>query len=417
MEFGLSRITRLLQNTKLSWKAIHVAGTNGKGSLCAYTSAMLYASNVKCGRFTSPHLVDRWDCITINEAVISSAIFREVENTFRAKSQEEGIGASEFEVLTATAFEIFNREHVEVGVVEVGLGGTHDATNVLDNSIATVITKIGHDHQEQLGHSIASITKNKAGIMRPHVPCFADGSNVPAVLGLIKQLANRNDTPLVLIPEEESLQDELAHSLLKLGYMPFQITNIRLALQAALTTLTSLGRISEMTLLHEAIAKTVWPGRLQFFNVSDLVQRQENVLLDGAHNPQAAASLGQWVDARLRHDGESVTWLVAISSGKDVNGILKELLRSGDKVIAMKFPPVVGMPWVKPVHPNDIVQAAQSLCSISLAASCSDGMLNALQEAVRVAKDGPLVVAGSLYLIAEIFRLRTQLQMTDHPIN
>src|SRR4051812_42901739 len=129
IELGLGRISRLLRHTPQPWKAIHVSGTNGKGSICAYLSAMLHASGVRCGRFTSPHLIDRWDCITIDEQPVRESIFREAEALVMKRNEVEKIEASEFELLTATAFEVFYKEKVEMGVIEVGLGGRLDATN------------------------------------------------------------------------------------------------------------------------------------------------------------------------------------------------------------------------------------------------------------------------------------------------
>src|SRR6187402_2890767 len=119
IELGLARISRLLSFTPQPWKAIHVAGTNGKGSICAYLSAMLKASGVRCGRFTSPHLIDRWDCITINEQTVQEGTFRAAERLVNTRNNAGKIEASEFELLTATAFEVFQQEKIEMGVIEV----------------------------------------------------------------------------------------------------------------------------------------------------------------------------------------------------------------------------------------------------------------------------------------------------------
>src|SRR3954452_20560198 len=123
IELGLSRISRLVQQSAFTWKAIHVAGTNGKGSITSYVSGLLTAAGIRCGQFTSPHLIDRWDCITINEQVVRESLFKRIENQVRQRDRRLGVEASEFELLTATAFEIFNHEQVEIGVVEVGMGG------------------------------------------------------------------------------------------------------------------------------------------------------------------------------------------------------------------------------------------------------------------------------------------------------
>ena len=141
IELGLARISTLLRHTPQPWKAIHVAGTNGKGSICAYLSAMLNASGVRCGRFTSPHLIDRWDCITINDETVRESIFKDAESLVLGRNSTEKIGASEFELLTATAFEVFAKEKIEMGVIEVGLGGRLDATNAMENKAVTIISR------------------------------------------------------------------------------------------------------------------------------------------------------------------------------------------------------------------------------------------------------------------------------------
>ena len=125
IELGLGRISRLLRHTSQPWSAIHVAGTNGKGTICAYLSAMLHASGVRSGRFTSPHLIDRWDCITINEQAVQESVFQEAEDLVLKRNQIEEIGASKFELLTATAFEVLAQEKIEMGVIAAGRRRDH----------------------------------------------------------------------------------------------------------------------------------------------------------------------------------------------------------------------------------------------------------------------------------------------------
>ena len=415
MEFGLSRIHRLLHHFTFPWKAIHVAGTNGKGSVCAYASAMLHAANLRCGRFTSPHLVDRWDSITIDGATVSPALFHDVEAYFRAKSKREDIGASDFEILTAIAFEIFNREHIDIGVVEAGLGGSYDATNVLPNTVASVITKVGFDHQVQLGSSIESIATHKAGIMRQHTPCLVDSTNDTVVLNVIRHLANTRGATLVPVPQHGSkILKELSDFLIQSDYLPFQIMNIQLAFQAAEVALASLEKAVTTIVLFDAIRATGWPGRLEFLDLSRLVPRKEVVLLDGAHNPQASATLRTFVDMRLSRRESSVTWLVAISDNKNVHAMLQAILRPGDILIATDFPPVEGMPWVTPMDPMDIMNIANSVCALDPASVALRNSLDALHVCAILSKNRHMVVTGSLYLIGHIHRLQRSLQSETH---
>ncbi|KAK4990255.1 folylpolyglutamate synthase [Elasticomyces elasticus] len=241
IELGLSRISRLLIRTPLPWRAIHVAGTNGKGSVCAYISCMLDTYNrsafradynlasIKHGRFTSPHLIDRWDCITIDNKTVRESTFKAVEEKVRARNEMECIEASEFELLTATAFEIFTQEKVDIGVVEVGMGGRLDATNILGvsvstaglelteqeaktfraESLASVITKIGLDHQGFLGNTIEEIAREKAGIIKTRVPVILDIQNTDNVKSTIADVARRVHEPN---PSTSSIADAVKKS-------------------------------------------------------------------------------------------------------------------------------------------------------------------------------------------------------------
>lgn len=171
IRLGLSRVSRLLEPTPQSWPAIHVAGTNGKGSVSSYIRAMLQRSGKRTGSFNSPHVVDRWDCIRINDEVISRSLFQTIEADVLAWNEKEKIRGSSFELLTAIAYRAFTAANVDIAVVECGMGGRFDATNVLENSVATAITSIGLDHQDFLGRSIEEIAWHKAGIMKKDVPC------------------------------------------------------------------------------------------------------------------------------------------------------------------------------------------------------------------------------------------------------
>ncbi|KAL2400016.1 hypothetical protein ABEF93_004388 [Exophiala dermatitidis] len=205
---GLQRISRLLAPlfakypTGLPWKAIHIAGTNGKGSVAALISTFLSASGYRVGRYTSPHLIDRWDCITLDQKVVDRDTFLAAEERVQkrslSQSQSQAGGSdatttddkpSEFEILTATAFELFTSQGMDVAVVECGLGGRLDATNVLrpQDVLVSVLTKVGLDHTDFLGDTIDRITEEKAGIFKPGVPVVVDESNEPNVLDVVRR--------------------------------------------------------------------------------------------------------------------------------------------------------------------------------------------------------------------------------------
>lgn len=400
IELGLGRISRLLKYTPQTWKAIHVAGTNGKGTICAYLSSMLHASDVRCGRFTSPHLLDRWDCITINEQPIREAVFREAEDTVLKRNQNDKIGASEFELLTATAFEVFARERIDMGVIEVGLGGQLDATNILENKIVTVISKIGLDHQSFLGNTIEEIARHKAGIMRAGIPCVLDKSNSSSVRKVVEDYAKEIGTEVVLSSTESSFLDELSEE----DFEPHQWENLACAYTAFHLAYTKLE--SPLHRLLPAIQNVNWPGRLQTLNIRAVTGRSEAVLLDGAHNVQSAEVLGSYVNGKLRDKGRRVTWVLAASQGKELAGILKPLLHPGDCVAAVEFGPVDGMPWVQPMASQDILAAVDTSGIVSSQQyDASMDLSGALRWAATVAAGGPIVIAGSLYLVSDVLRL------------
>ncbi|KAJ5712767.1 hypothetical protein N7493_009235 [Penicillium malachiteum] len=407
IELGLGRISSLLQQTPLSWKAIHIAGTNGKGSISSYLSHLLSTDGVRCGRFTSPHLIDRWDCITIGERVVQESLFRQIEDQVKSRDQKLGIGASEFELLTATAFEIFNHEKVEVGVVEVGMGGRLDATNVLSDVLVSVIAKIGMDHQAFLGSTIEEISREKAGILKPGVPCIVDNTNEPAVL---KTLSNRIQElgidATFVSPDSVAKQiPSLAQFFKTVDLEPHQQENMSCAVSALRVALPKIHPGTDVLSLIPRLTDVKWPGRLENISLQSLVGREEPVLLDGAHNPQSADVLGKYVDRKLRSQSQPVTWVVAASSGKDLAGVFRSIIRPGDNVATAEFGPVDGMPWVMPTNAVELADAIQSIPEIGGVKSFERDLIPALQWASEVSQCGPLVIAGSLYLISDVHRL------------
>lgn len=408
IELGLGRIGRLVLQTPQRWKAIHVAGTNGKGSICAYLSAMLHASGVRAGRFTSPHLIDRWDCIAIDQHPIHESTFRQAEEVILKRNREGAIGASEFELLTATAFDVFAKEKIEMGVVEVGLGGRLDATNILQNKAVTVISKIGLDHQSFLGNTIEEIAREKAGIMRPGVPCVLDRSNSTAVRRVVEDHAEKIGTDVVLSSTESAFLDELSQD----DFEPHQWENLACAYAAFQLAYTKLE--SPLHRLQPAIQNMSWPGRLQNIDIRSLAGRREPVVLDGAHNVQSAEVLGSYVDNRLRK-GSKVTWVLAASQGKKLEGILEPLLKPGDCVAAVEFGSVDGMPWVQAMPSHDILSAVStSGLDGNQNHNAGRNILDAINWATAVAGGGPIVIAGSLYLVSDVLRL---LRNAQNPIN
>lgn len=428
IDLGLRRVVRLLgllgDPHKASWYALHVAGTNGKGSVCAYLSSVFCAARIPNGRFTSPHLLDRWDAITINGAAVPESVFKRVEKTVRDADKSHGVGATEFELLTVTAYEIFRREKVRVAVIEVGLGGRLDATNVLvpceDTSaqdygvIATVITKIGLDHQSFLGFTLGQIAKEKAGIIKPFVPCIVDGSNDKEVMDVVRKVAEENGSFLkesVPIPVKDSSFIETSN----FGVIDTKISPLKGLYQAsnlgcAANTLSRIAHTfpeltREQVLL--GIKETKWPGRLQSLEVKLDVpingQEAVPVLLDGAHNNQAAERLAEYIDTTIRtKERPNVHFIVAFTKGKDFSGILKRVLHSGDSVVATEFGGVDGMPWISSHTSEETAAVSEKVLGAPV--STAPNVQAAVTQTVQRKPSNPIVIFGSLYLASEVLR-------------
>ncbi|KAK4610064.1 putative dihydrofolate synthetase [Fulvia fulva] len=462
IELGLQRISRLLSKAPLPWKAVHVAGTNGKGSVCTYVSDMLNTYNrskwrqrsghamLRHGRFTSPHLINRWDCISLSNEdemkTVPKALFHDVEESVQSINKQHHIEASEFELLTATAFTIFTRSSLDLAVVETGMGGRLDATNILGQistdhvnregidmatfrprPLVTAITKIGLDHQAFLGDTIEAIAREKAGIMKPGVPVLYDRTNQPSVRQVLKESAQAMGFSRAMLDAYDPPGNDAPLQNLGPGQEPMHVaTNGQLAFEATMYALISLGRISPsanptpedqaahtelMQDLSKAYRQTRVPGRLERINIEVSSGSSKEILLDGAHNAQSAGVLGQYVDAQ-RKAAQPVTWLLAASDTKDVKEMLQQLLQPGDKVCAVEFGPVDGMPWVKPMAVAQITAAAKQVVpELQHAQECGTDVRGALQSAIAAAGDDGLVVAaGSLYLVGDIHRL----QAGDH---
>ncbi|RMZ78841.1 hypothetical protein DV738_g3681, partial [Chaetothyriales sp. CBS 135597] len=405
MDFGLSRIGRLVRDHHkvLPWKAVHVAGTNGKGTTSRYLEALLDRSNVVIGLFNSPHLVHRRDCIRIRGKSVHQHTFDQCEELVRQRNADAKLGATAFELLTATAFECFARARVEVAIIECGLGGRLDATNVLlpEEVLCSVITRIGLDHQDVLGDTVEEIAAEKGGIIKPSVPVVVDGSNLLSVKQVLRQQAEALASPFT-VSVAPSTDDYLVNNGLvaETAYRTVieRIGKTMSLLRSRKVPLLPKPRIQEVL----AEARKGFGGRFQSVRARAVTGRNKAIILDGAHNEQAAIALRHKVDA-LSEPVQPVTWVVAMSSSKSSEAFLTALLKPDDTVIFCEFGPVDGMPWVRPQVKEVLASLAQGLARSVRVASSPE---QALRLAGRLAKeDGQIVVAGSLYLTGDIIRL------------
>ncbi|KAL9604076.1 MAG: hypothetical protein Q9179_001965 [Wetmoreana sp. 5 TL-2023] len=368
---------------------------------------MLHAAKIRTGRFTSPHLIDRWDCITVDEKVIDESKFRNAEEVVRQRDLSANVKASEFELLTATAFEIFAEEKIEIGVIEVGVGGREDATNIIKHPLVTVITKIGKDHQSILGDTVEEIASHKAGIMKHRVPCVIDATNPANVFKVLETTAQEIGAgPLIRVPAEVDKEGSSLKAVLDNSNLErHQQINIQLAYSAARLAVQQTAPAASLHDLLAGVRNASWPGRLQTLDIAILTGRKEPVILDGAHNAQSAEVLGLFIKNRIRVKARPVTWVIAVSLGKEVRELLSFLFQPGDNVVAVKFGPVEGMPWVSPADPELILEEARSLGASGLLRDAGRSVRDALHLATETAAGNPVVIGGSLYLVSDVLRL------------
>lgn len=374
----------------------------------------------------------RWDCISVNGRPIDETLFRKIEKHYIQLSMNENINASPFEILTATAFHIFNELEVKIGIVEVGMGGKLDATNILSNQAVSVISKIARDHQGYLGETLEQIALHKAGILKPFVPYIVNPMNEWNVQDVIDSYAKDINAGPRLTADTLELREELYARKdwrsFAAPLQPFQRDNAALAIVAVQEAASFLGqdfKISNIAKMLVKLRRKANPGRFQYLQINPVFgngrQLGRFILVDGAHNPDAAKALDEFVLHNEREKpvagvhypqgGWPVTWVLAMTEGKDAHQYLQRLLKPGDNVITTSFGPVDGMPWVKAMDPKELLDIAKLVQpNITGFHMPEVGPLRALCAAKHITKLGhPIVLTGSLYLVGDLHReLRTR---------
>lgn len=367
MKLDMSRIGTVLHalgNPQDRLKIIHVAGTNGKGSVCAMMSAILQKAGFRVGLFTSPHLVDFRERFQINGKMISKAEIFELVNEIK----KTGIEMTFFEFTTAIAFLYFSRQNVDYLVLEVGLGGRYDATNIIQKPVATVITSISFDHIEWLGDTLDKIAFEKAGIIKRGVPLFTRVQS-----DVIKNICDEKDAPFIFVDNLEKTNMN----------GKFQEENAGLAAEIA----RFIG-INEQA-IKAGLQNVTWPARLEFI--------ESNILLDCAHNEEGIRAMTRFVSSL----GKDVTILFGVMGNKDYQKMLA-LLPFYSKIIFTR--PKIS----RSLDPNEL----KKICPDAL---IIEDVSQAYEQAKKISgKDDLILVCGSCYLAGELLAYKNNIQM--HPI-
>jgi len=401
MNFGLTRIEKLLalmNNPERRFKTVHVTGTNGKGSTTAMLAAILHAAGLKTAMYISPHLQDYTERMVINGQQISKRAFAGAiaytSNFVTAMVADGWEHPTEFEVLTAAGFYYFAVCGVEYAVIEVGLGGLLDSTNVIVPEVA-VITNVTLEHTDRCGNTVTEIAGHKAGIVKRGVPVVtaAKGEALAVIEAVAADLTARCyvlgrdfygeleaiDFKGQTVTVISSQQGNLGRFRVKL-LGRHQVENCAVAVMAALVLAEGEPRITT-DVIRAGLAVVEWPGRFELINSRPVA------VIDGAHNPDSARALRLTLDEVF--SGQAITFLLGILADKDVAGITRELVRSQDDVVL-----------VRPLSARaaDPAEVAGKLKAkrVEAADSIENGYVIARAMA---GEDGVVCVAGSLYLV------------------
>jgi dihydrofolate synthase/folylpolyglutamate synthase len=399
VNLGLDRIHNLLEklgNPQQKVNYVHVGGTNGKGSVCAYLSSVLTEAGYKVGRYTSPHLIDWNERVCINNTPIDNESLATVlQRVMAIAPAGNGDSPTLFEIFTAAVWLYFAELPVDIAIMEVGLGGRLDATNVKEPCLLSVITSLSREHWQVLGPTVADIAREKAGILKAQRPVFLGNIPPEAKSVFVERIAELNCPDYWInsaVATEKHGQpwanfQGFEYPLSLLGN--FQLQNSALAI-AALQELQKQGR-SKLTseAIQRGMGKATWAGRLQWVDY-----QQQKLLLDGAHNPAAAAALASYVH-NLQGFSPGITWIMGMLSTKEHDQVFQHLLRPGDRLLLV------------PVPDHDSVdllmleklawQIMPQLREVSLFNDC----FCALESLKKVEKNQNqlIVMCGSLYLV------------------
>lgn len=388
---GLERVSSLLDrlgNPHGSLRVIHVAGTNGKGSTAAFLASILAAGGYRAGLFTSPHLISFTERFRINGTEIGRGEVHHLAQRVMAAAPE---GTTFFELVTALALLHFAEAGVDVAILEAGMGGGHDATNIASGML-TVITPVALDHSEWLGETISAIAREKGGIIKVGRPVVLSEQPEEAAAVLVEQSRERGcqlrrfDVDFTARWDDAGLAYRGERSLE--GLTPgiggrYQRVNAATALAAA-ETLTAHGFTLDDDALRRGIAEARWPGRMELFPGGP------PILLDGAHNPAGARALAESLADFPRRRLILVT---GIMGDKDAGGILAPLLPLADEVVAVT-------PAVERGLASD--RLASFCREQGVAATDGGAVCRGLELARQRGDSGDLIlVAGSLYTVGE----------------
>ncbi len=393
IKFGLQNIRSLLDhfgNPQRAFRSIHIAGTNGKGSVTAMVDTILRCAGYHCARYTSPHIVDIAERFVIDGVPVErNALHRAAARMQTAIESLVSNGTlpnrpTFFEATTAMAFDLFRDAGVEFAVIEVGLGGRLDSTNVI-SPIVTAITSIDFDHQQYLGNTLREIAGEKAGIIKPGVP-VAVGLMNPDAFAVIREVANARHAELI-----RADRIPIEYGTVHIGLRgEHQIANAAVAIRIV----EALGRsgipVGKQAIL-DGLARVNWPGRLDHRKL----RRGGEVILDAAHNPAGARALASYLHELRRETDEKPTLVFGAMRDKDAEEMLRIILPEIGRVIV-----------TQPSNPRAARPEELAATVRAIVPSLSTQVIALPREALvnAVGKGHVVVVAGSIFLLGDVMQ-------------
>jgi dihydrofolate synthase/folylpolyglutamate synthase len=388
IKLGLENIQRLLEALHLNdgqWRVIHVAGTNGKGSVCAMIDSILRAQHCRAGLFTSPHLVTFRERIRVNGEMISEQAAADGLTTIRDLVRDWEPHPTFFEVTTALALKHFSDAKIDVVILETGLGGRLDATNAVPSDVS-VITPIDLDHQQWLGNTLSEIAGEKAGIIKPGIPVISARQD-PAAEQVIRARAGQCGAPLQFITEAYdrspiALRGAHQKQNAALAIAALRAAGIDPPSPNASPARTSCATGIDDVAIARGLSSVEWPARFQPWD--------QRTIIDGAHNPASERILVEtW---REIFGDERATLILAILSDKDARGICETLAPISDYVF---------LPRIRSERAADPDQLARTWSSIapSIPYSISDSIADSLNSARE--RSNRILLTGSLHFAGE----------------
>jgi dihydrofolate synthase / folylpolyglutamate synthase len=400
------RIERLLEklgNPHLATKTVHIAGTKGKGSTSAMIASILKEAGYKVGLYTSPHLLSYTERIRVNGKPITEAewagLVEEIRPQVEAVNAEKTYGElTTFELYTAMAFAHFRNIHADYQVMEVGLGGRLDATNVV-KPLVCIITSISYDHMEVLGDTLAKIATEKAGIVKPGVPVVT-APQFPEAMEAIEKVCRERKANLIKAGQDFNWQtgkfDEKGQSFHLKGLLAeydlkipllgeHQVENAANAVTAAEILAGAEKKITKSAIV-KGLQKVDWPGRLQ------VLHKKPRLVIDGAHNVYSMQKLGEALKKYFKYD--RLILILGFSADKDVPGMLDEaVIITKDIIVAASTSP-------RSAKPAALVE---EFARRGVKARAAESVPGALKLALADAKPNDLICAtGSIFLVAEV---------------